>query len=49
MLKDDMQIIFVAILLAECLHLLKEGSAEWSRSFITFYWFSPLKVGQISD
>ena len=48
MLLDDLQIIFLAILLAEYLHLLKEDSAELSQSFKTFYWFSPLKVGQIS-
>jgi len=48
MLQDDLQIIFLGILLAEYLHLLKEDSAKWSRSFKTFYWFSPLKVGQIS-
>jgi len=48
MLQDDLQIIFLAILLAEYLHLLKEDSAELSQSFETFYWFSPLKVGQIS-
>jgi len=48
MLQDELQIIFLAILLAEYLHLLKEDSAEWSQSFKIFYWFSPLKVGQIS-
>lgn len=48
MLLDDLQIIFLAILLAEYLHLLKEDSAELSQSFKTFHWFSPLKVGQIS-
>lgn len=48
MLQDDLQITFLAILLAEYLHLLKENSAELSQSSKTFYSFSPLKVGQIS-
>lgn len=48
MLQDDLQIIFLAILLAEYLHLLKEDSAKLTQSFKTFYWFSSLKVGLIS-
>jgi hypothetical protein len=48
MLQVHLQIIFLAILLAEYLHLLKEDSAKWSQSYKTFYWFSPFEVGQIS-
>jgi hypothetical protein len=48
MLQDHLQILFLTILLAEYLHLLKEDFAELSQSFKTFYRFYPLKVGQIS-
>jgi hypothetical protein len=48
MLQDHLQILFLAILLAEYLHLLKEDFAELSQSFKIFYRFSPLKVGHIS-
>jgi len=48
MLQGDLQIIFLVILLADYLHLLKEDSVELSQSFKTFYWFFPYKVSQIS-
>jgi hypothetical protein len=47
MLKYDLQIMFLAILLAEDLLASQEALCSME-SFKTFHWFFPLKVGQIS-